>query len=87
MGMGTSRVNGSEGSLPKVYNVFMEGGDFFDNNIWALTQMYYRLWLYYHRVGHDTQFYPKLFELLRETRLSGGYYQQGRTSILRFYQH
>ena len=87
MGMGTSRVNGSEGSLPKVYNVFMEGGDFFDNNIWALTQMYYRLWLYYHRVGHDTQFYPKLFELLRETRLSGGYYQQGKTSILRFYQH
>ena len=87
MGMGTSRVNGSEGSLPKVYDVFMEGGDFFNNNIWALTQMYYRLWLYYHRVGHDTQFYPKLFELLRETRLSGGYYQQGRTSILRFYQH
>ncbi len=87
MGMGTSRVNGSEGSLPKVYNVFMENGDFFNNNIWALTQMYYRLWLYYHRVGHDTQFYPKLFELLRETRLSGGYYQQGRTSILRFYQH
>ena len=87
MGMGTSRVNGTEGNLAHVYDVFKAEGDFFNNNIWALTQMYYRLWLYYHRAGNNTQFYPRLFELLRETRLSGGYYQQGRTSILRFYQH
>ena len=86
MGMGTSRVNGSEGSLPKVYDNFKAGGDFFGNNIWALTQMYYRLWLYYHRAGNDTQFYPKLFELLRHNPMSGGYYQQGKTSILHFYQ-
>ena len=87
MGMGTSRVNATEGNLAHVYDVFMNDGDFFNNNIWALTQMYYRLWLYYHRAGNNTQFYPRLFELLRETRLSGGYYQQGKTSILRFYQH
>lgn len=86
MGMGTSRVNGSEGSLPKVYDNFKAGGDFFGNNIWALTQMYYRLWLYYHRAGNDTQFYPKLFELLRHNPMSGGYYQQGKTTILHFYQ-
>ena len=87
MGMGTSRVNATEGNLAHVYDNFKAGGDFFGNNIWALTQMYYRLWLYYHRAGNNTQFYPRLFELLRETRLSGGYYQQGKTSILRFYQH
>ena len=87
MGMGTSRVNGTEGNLAHAYDTFKAGGDFFDNNIWVLTQMYYRLWLYYHRAGNNTQFYPRLFELLRNNRLSGGYYQQGKTSILRFYQH
>ena len=87
MGFGTSRVNGTDGNLPHVYDNFKAGGDFFDNNIWALTQMYYRLWLYYHRAGNNTQFYPRLFEILRNNRLSGGYYQQGKTSILRFYQH
>lgn len=86
MGMGTSRVNATEGNLSHVYDVFRTGGDFFDNNIWALTQMYYRLWLYYHRAGNDTQFYPKLFELLRRNPISKGYYQQGKTSILHFYQ-
>ncbi len=86
MGMGTSRVNGTEGNLPHVYDNFKAGGDFFGNNIWALTQMYYRLWLYYHRSGYDTQFYPKLFELLRHNPMSGGYYQQGKTTILHFYQ-
>lgn len=86
MGFGTSRVNGTEGNLPHVYDNFKAGGDFFGNNIWALTQMYYRLWLYYHRAGNDTQFYPKLFELLRRRPMSGGYYQQGKTSILHFYQ-
>ena len=87
MGFGTSRVNATEGNLAHVYDVFKAEGDFFNNNIWALTQMYYRLWLYYHRAGNNTQFYPRLFEILRNNRLSGGYYQSGKTSILRFYQH
>ena len=86
MGLGTSRLNGTQGSLTSVYENFRMGGDFFDNNIWALTQMYYRLWLYYHRAGNDTQFYPKLFELLRKNPMSKGYTQSGKTSILHFYQ-
>ena len=87
MGMGTSRMNGTEGNLAHVYDNFKAGGDFFGNNIWALTHMYYRLWLYYHRAGHDTQFYPKLFELLRNNPIQKtGYYQAGKTSILHFYQ-
>ena len=33
MGMGTSRVNGTEGNLAHVYDVFKAEGDFFNNNI------------------------------------------------------
>ena len=87
MGMGTSRINGTEGNLAHVYDNYKAGNDFFGNNIWALTHMYYRLWLYYHRAGNDTQFYPKLFELLRNNPIQKtGYYQAGKTSILHFYQ-
>ena len=101
MGMGTSRVNGTQGNLAHVYDVYRNGGDFFDNNIWAMTQMYYRLWLYYHRAGHNTQFCPRLFELLRrqpmvtsrgsgtdETEDGTRYFQytDGATTILHFYQ-
>lgn len=87
MGIGTSRMNGTEGNLAHVYDNFKAGGDFFGNNIWALTHMYYRLWLYYHRAGNNTQFYPRLFELLRNNPIQKtGYYQAGKTSILHFYQ-
>ena len=86
MGMGTSRVNGTEGNLAHVYDVFVEGDDFFKNNIWALTQMYYRLWLYYHRAGNNTQFYPRLFEQLRQHPMTKGYDQQGKNTILHFYK-
>ena len=87
MGMGTSRMNGTEGNLAHVYDNFKAGGDFFGNNIWALTHMYYRMWLYYHLAGNNTQFYPRLFELLRNNPIQKtGYYQAGKTSILHFYQ-
>lgn len=86
MGLGTSRMNGTQGSLVSVYDNFKSGGDFFGNNIWALTQMYYRLWLYYHRAGNNTQFYPRLFELLRKNPMSKGYYQPGSSTLLHFYK-
>ena len=73
MGMGTSRVNGTEGNLAHVYDNFREGNFLFGNNIWALTQRYYRLWLYYHRAGNNTQFYPRLFELLRKSPMERSY--------------
>ena len=87
MGMGTSRVNGTDGNLAHVYDAFRNNGDLYDNNIWAITQMYYRLWLYYHRAGNNTQFYPRLFELLRQTPMNRQYYQQGKDGLLRFYRH
>ena len=88
MGMGTSRVNGSEGSLESVLAAFnTEGNDLYTNNIWAITHLYYRLWLYYHLAGNNTQFWPRLFELCRQVPLVNGGQISGETSLLRFYQH
>ena len=88
MGMGTSRVNGNEGSLESVLAAFnTDGNDLYTNNIWAITHLYYRLWLYYHLAGHNTQFWPRLFELCRQVPLVNGGQISGETSLLRFYQH
>ena len=88
MGMGTSRYNGSEGSLSSVLDAYnTDGNDLYTNNIWAITHLYYRLWLYYHLAGNNTQFWPRLFELLRQTPMVNGGQISGETSLLRFYQH
>ena len=84
-GMSTSRYNGNEGSLEKVLEAF-NTGDVYTNNIWALTHMYYRLWLYYHLAGNNTQFYPRLFELLRHDPMVKAYQQAGDVSMMHFYK-
>lgn len=86
-GMSTSRYNGSDGSLERVLAAFnTKGSDVYTNNIWALTHLYYRLWLYYHLTGNNTQFYPRLFELLRHDRMQGGSRVSGDTTTLHFYK-
>ncbi len=86
-GMSTSRYNGNEGSLEQVLGAFnSEGSDIYTNNIWALTHLYYRLWLYYHLAGNNTQFYPRLFELLRHNPMQKGYNVSGDVSTLHFYK-
>lgn len=46
-GESTSRYNGDEGALSNVLKAFnTQGSDFFTNNIWAQTHMYYKLFLY-----------------------------------------
>lgn len=86
-GMSTSRYNGSDGSLESVLNAFnTNGSDIYTNNIWALTHLYYRLWLYYHLAGNNTQFYPRLFELLRCNQMQKGYNVSGDVSTLHFYK-
>ena len=88
MGMGTSRINGNEGSLESVLAAFnTDGNDLYTNNIWAITHLYYRLWLYYHLAGNNTQFWPRLFELCRQEPLVNGGQISGETSLLRFYKH
>ncbi len=86
-GKTTSRVNGS--ALEPIAEMFAnEEADFFNttSNVFITTQMYYKLFLYYHVLGHNPKFYPKLFEMLRQDPMSGGYNQRGATSILHFYK-
>ena len=66
-GSTTSRVNGSEGSLDAVLQNFNNAsGHYLTNSVWGMTQMYYKLFLYYHVLGHNPKFYPRLFEMLRQ---------------------
>ena len=86
-GMSTSRYNGNDGSLERVLTAFnTEGSDIYTNNIWALTHLYYRLWLYYHLAGNNTQFWPRLYELLRQQPMQKGYNVSGDVSTLHFYK-
>ncbi len=86
-GESTSRYNGSEGSLSHVLSAFnTEGSDFFTNNIWAQTHMYYKLFLYYHVLGNNSKFYPRLFEMLRQDPMTIEYEQSGVSSLLHFYK-
>ncbi|MBR5530746.1 MAG: discoidin domain-containing protein [Bacteroidaceae bacterium] len=83
----TSRYNGSEGALSEVLKQFnAEDTDFFSNNIWSQTIMYYKLFLYYHVLGHNTKFYPRLFEMLRQDPMTIGYDQDGSKCLMHFYK-
>ena len=71
-GKTTSRVNGDNGSLENVLKNFnKEDGNYLTNNIWGMTHMYYKLFLYYHVLGHNPKFYPRLFEMLRQDPIEG----------------
>ena len=83
----TSRYNGDQGSLENVLKAYnRENSDFFTNNIWAQTHMYYKLFLYYHVLGYNTKFYPRLFEMLRQDPMVIEYNQSGAKSLLHFYK-
>ena len=101
MGMGTSRVNGSEGNLEALYNNYKKGNHYLflaqdggSQNLWIQTQMYYKLWMYYHLTGHKTDFFPILFDLNRKNRMSssslgwidGKGHSSGTESMLKYYK-
>ena len=102
MGMGTSRVNGNEGSLGILYDKNYKNNRHFlfhahdggAQNLWTQTQMYYKLWMYYHLTGHNTSYYPMLFELNRRDRMSsnnlgwidGKGHASGTESMLKYYK-
>lgn len=88
----TSRINGAplESLLKATYK---PNYDFFHNDIWTQTHMYYKLWLYYHLSGRNNKFYPRLFEYLRRNPMQIKYDQQdssgavsGLTPLLHFYR-
>ncbi len=86
-GKSTSRYNGTDGSLSNVLQQFnADGTDFFSNNIWAQTIMYYKLFLYYHVLGNNPKFYPRLFEMLRQNPMAIEYNQDGGKCLMHFYK-
>ena len=86
-GEATSRYNGTDAALSNVLAQFnAEGTDFFSNNIWACSIMYYKLFLYYHVLGHNPKFYPTLFEMLRQDPMKIEYGQDGSKCLLHFYK-
>lgn len=86
-GKTTSRVNGADGALDSVLdNINNTEADFFNLNIWAQTHLYYKLFLYYHVLGHNTKFYPRLFEMLRQDPMVIQYNQDGAECLLHFYK-
>lgn len=48
---------------------FNEGGIFQQNTLWSCPRMYFQLWLYYHYLGHNRSFFPRLYEYLRRDPL------------------
>lgn len=52
--------------------------------VFSMTRMYYQLFLYYHAAGHNTQFYPTLFKLLRETPMPRKAQAKGSEDLLLF---
>ena len=65
--------------------------DFAEQKAWtsmlgeSKMRMWWQLYLYFHMAGHDTEFYPKLFALLREDGLDiSPTHVQGNKDILHF---
>lgn len=51
--------------LSSQLKIFLNNRPFLEHGTWGTTRMFWQLWCYYHATGHDTGFYPRLFELLR----------------------
>lgn len=62
--LGISTTRGT--AVHDTFNSFAKGTGWFDMDIWMQTRMYYQLYLYYHAQGHNPNFYPTLFKLLRQ---------------------
>ncbi|MBE6304280.1 MAG: hypothetical protein E7089_10195 [Bacteroidales bacterium] len=65
--------------------------DFAEQKAWtsmlgeSKMRMWWQLYLYFHMAGHDTEFYPKLFALLREDGIdTSPTHVQGNKDILHF---
>lgn len=62
--LGISTTRGT--AVHDTFNSFAKGTGWFGMDIWEQTRMYYQLYLYYHAQGHNPNFYPTLFKLLRQ---------------------
>ena len=61
---GVSTTRGSK--VTTTLDHFAKGTGWFGMGIWEQTRMYYQLYLYFHAQGHNPDFYPTLFKMLRK---------------------
>lgn len=62
--LGISTTRGTK--VTDTLNDFAAGKGWFGMNIWEQTRFYFQLYLYFHAQGHNPNFYPTLFKLLRQ---------------------
>ncbi len=64
-------ISSTRGRTPKDnFEDLGNGRHWLDRNIWIRTKMYFQLYLYFHEMGIDKQFYQKLFTELRKDRMT-----------------
>ena len=67
-GVSTSRGDAAE----TCFSDFAADKSWVQRGTWAQARFYYQLYLYYHATGRNTNFYPKLFTLLRQSPINKG---------------
>lgn len=67
-GVSTSRGDAAE----TCFTDFANNIPWVGRGTWAQARFYYQLWLYYHAAGHNPDFYPRLFTLLRRSPINKG---------------
>ena len=73
------------GSFSDNKGYFDEGTHWYRRDIGMTHRMYYQLWLYYHLAGKKKDFFPTLFELLRQDPLvlTNGHNTQSALKLVR----
>ena len=82
--MGASMSRGV--ALSELIPAYAANKSWMDLGIWCKTQMYWKLYQYFHIAGHDPNFYPKLFNVMRKNGLKhqNGQLVPASTDYLRF---
>ena len=65
--MGASMSRGK--ALSNLSPNYVARNNWIELDIWCKTQMYWKLYQYFHLAGYDTAFFPKLFNILRRDGL------------------
>ena len=75
-GVSTSRGDAAE----TCFADFAADKSWVQRGTWAQARFYYQLYLYYHATGRNTNFYPKLFTLLRQNPINKGSWDDSLTA-------
>lgn len=78
-GKSTSRGGGQESAVSTIAKKHAAKTFWPDYGTWGCTQMFYKLYLYYHAAKNDTTFYPRLFDALQQKPMTRRPMASGKT--------